>query len=141
MSTNMKKLDVVCAIIFRGDTVLIAKHPPQHRHAGKWEFPGGKIEAGESAEQAIAREISEELEVTIRPQKVFAGFLHEYPHAIINLIPVVCAIADDAKPLALEHAELSWTEITHLENVDFCDADLPVAQMVMGLFDHGHEFR
>ena len=76
---------VACALIDADGRVLIAERPPGKAMAGLWEFPGGKIEAGETVEQALRRELHEELGITIGPAAVWKVTEHDYPHALVRL--------------------------------------------------------
>ena len=78
--------EVAVGILLRGDgALLLATRPPGKPYAGYWEFPGGKIEAGETVEQALRRELHEELGITIGPASVWRVTEHDYPHALVRL--------------------------------------------------------
>ena len=84
---NMRKhTDVAVGILLRGDgEMLLSTRPPGKPYAGYWEFPGGKLEAGETVEQALRRELMEELGITIGPASVWKVTEHHYPHALVRL--------------------------------------------------------
>ena len=124
---TVRHLDVVCAIIEREDKVLIARRLPGGPTGNKWEFPGGKIDPGETAEQAIVREISEELGCIVEPSKRLALVKHTYPEFIIFLLPICCEISE-GYPFALEHAEIRWVPQKQLIDYDWADADLQIAK-------------
>ena len=92
---------VVCAIIVRDDRIMLAQRPPDKKLGGLWEFPGGKVEAGESSEDALHRELQEELGCSVRITQTLAPFVHAYDWGRIELIPFVCELADgSAEPHA-----------------------------------------
>lgn len=123
----MKHLEVVCAIITRKDDVLAAKRHPGGPAGDKWEFPGGKIKAGETPEQAICREIAEELTCRVRPKKRLKSNFHVYPEFSISLLPIVCEIIE-GEPNAIEHAEIRWVVTAQLDSLDWADADRPIVE-------------
>jgi 8-oxo-dGTP diphosphatase len=122
----MPPVTVVCAVIERAGRVLAAKRAAGKVRAGRWEFPGGKMLAGEPAEQAIVREVSEELGCVIRPMRALSRVEHRYPDIAVTLLPFVCALTDGI-PRALEHAELRWVTGGEVRTLDWSDADLPIA--------------
>ena len=119
---------VVCAIILRGARILLAQRPPDKKLGGLWEFPGGKIESGESAEEALHRELQEELGCTVRIKTMLASIVHAYDWGCIELIPFVCELAaGSAEPHAHEHSALVWVESSDLGSYELAPADVPVA--------------
>lgn len=120
-------IPVVCAIIERGDEVLCAQRSANMSLPLKWEFPGGKLECNESAEEALIREIEEELGVRVEIEMALPYSDHHYvPEKCIRLIPFVCSIAPDANPGAREHAELRWVAKNQLLELDWAAADVPI---------------
>jgi 8-oxo-dGTP diphosphatase len=93
--------------------------------AGKWEFPGGKLRAGEPPRDAIVREIQEELGCTVEVRSVLPVNEHHYPGISIRLNPFVCRLTAGA-PAALEHEEIMWATVEQLRNLDWTAADVPV---------------
>ncbi|GAB3012585.1 hypothetical protein GCM10027051_14520 [Niabella terrae] len=91
----------------------------------KWEFPGGKIEAGESKEECLIREIKEELGVQIRIISALPVVHHKYPESEIRLYPFICAI-ETGSLHAREHIQFKWVEGKALLNFDLAAADLPI---------------
>lgn len=125
--TTKPPLPVVAAVIERGDLVLVAQRPPGKHLALKWEFPGGKIEPGETAAAALVREIREELGCTIRVGQALPACVHAYPAVTIVLHPFRCTVADDsAEPHPHEHMALRWARRDELRTLDLAEADLPV---------------
>ena len=122
---------VVCAIIVRDERILLAQRPPDKKLGGLWEFPGGKVEAGESTEAALHRELQEELGCAVRITQTLAPFVHAYDWGGIELIPFVCELtADSPEPHPHEHTALMWVERGELRSYDLAPADVP---LVMGL--------
>lgn len=122
---------VVCAILVRGDLVMLAQRPPGKKLGGLWEFPGGKVEPGESAEAALHRELQEELGCRMRITQTLAPFVHAYEWGSIELIPFVCELtADSPEPHPHEHTALAWVERGELKSYDLAPADVPVLEML-----------
>lgn len=125
--TEKTAVPVVCALIEREGKVLIAQRPSHKLLGLKWEFPGGKVELGESAEAAIVREIREELGCDITVTRALPAFLHDYGTVLIEMIPFICALTPDSpEPHAHEHIAVEWVPPTDLLNYDLAAADLPV---------------
>jgi 8-oxo-dGTP diphosphatase len=122
---------VVCAIIVRADRILLAQRPPDKKLGGLWEFPGGKVEPGESAEAALHRELQEELGCAVRITQALAPFVHAYSWGSIELIPFLCELtADSPEPQPLEHTALVWLEREQLPIYELAPADLPLVQVL-----------
>lgn len=118
---------VVCAIIVRDERIMLAQRPPDKKLGGLWEFPGGKVEAGESAEAALHRELQEELGCTVSITKTLSPFVHAYDWGRIELIPFVCELASDSpEPHPHEHTELVWVERAQLRSYNLAPADVPL---------------
>jgi 8-oxo-dGTP diphosphatase len=118
-------ITVVCALIERQDRLLVAKRAPGRSRAGMWEFPGGKIREGEMPEDAIVREIREELGCGIRPIRMLPAHTHDYPDLTVTLLPFLCVLIDN-EPSALEHAQLSWAGKNELRDLEWTAADVPI---------------
>ena len=123
----MKHLDVVCAIIEKNCYVLAAKRRPGGTTGNKWEFPGGKVKINETPEQAIRREINEELGVAVKPIERLAVNHHKYPDFEISLLPIICEITA-GEPEAVEHAEIKWLKSEQLLKLDWAEADEPIVR-------------
>lgn len=125
----MKHLVVVCAVIVNTDGKFLAcQRGASTSLPGKWEFPGGKIEPGESAEEALKREILEELEVNISILTPLEIVKHRYPEFEITLIPFLCKIINSGTPKPLEHSQIQWINLVEANDLDWAEADLPIIQ-------------
>jgi 8-oxo-dGTP diphosphatase len=118
---------VVCALIERDGCVLVARRGPGRALAGKWEFPGGKVESGEAAEAALARELREELGVEIEVVRALSESTHRYEAFAITLVPFVCTLAE-GEPVAHEHAEIAWSPPENIRDLDLAAADVPILE-------------
>ena len=114
--------DVVAALIWEGDRFLACQRPANKARALLWEFVGGKLELGESLEEALIRECREELAVTVQPKDVFMTVIHEYPDLTVRLILFNAAIAEGT-PQLLEHNDLRWIKTSQIDELEFCPAD------------------
>jgi 8-oxo-dGTP diphosphatase len=125
---------VVCAIIRRENTFLLARRPEGKRLGGFWEFPGGKIEPGESAEAALHRELAEELGCTVVITHTLSPVEHVYEWGGIRLMPFVCELAaDSAEPVAHEHSALTWVPLNEIAGYELAPADLPVLELLKSI--------
>lgn len=122
----MEGVRVTCALIEEEFRVLLAQRAPGKSQAGKWEFPGGKIDGAESAESCLKREIREELGCEIEVGEPLTPVSHAYPGGKITLIPFRCRVVAGS-PQALEHAALAWTGAEQLGSYDLAEADRPIA--------------
>lgn len=119
-------IDVVAGLILEPSGQLLACRRPMGKHlGGKWEFPGGKIEAGESPEAALIRELEEELGITVESHQPLTPVIHDYGRGPIRLMPFTCFIIK-GNPQAHEHSELRWCSREDLPGLDWAAADLPI---------------
>jgi len=125
-------LKVVCAIIEQNGLVLITQRSSQMAQPLLWEFPGGKLEAGESETAALIREIQEELNLLILPGERLTPVIHHYGSKSIELIPYTCTLQSGEIILA-EHQAYSWVTIDELLNYNWCPADLPIVDEYINL--------
>ena len=116
---------VACAIIEHEGKILVAQRGPSQRMTGKWEFPGGKLEPGESAETCIAREIFEELEIVILPIRELTPVTHTYEDFTIRLQPFICKWLSGNIKLH-EHTAVKLLPPAELEKLDWSPADIEV---------------
>ena len=119
--------EVVAALIRDTDRVLICQRPAHKARGMLWEFVGGKVEPGESREEALIRECREELGVTVAVGPLYARLTHTYPDLTVELLLYQAAIAAGT-PQLLEHAALHWVAVDELEQYAFCPADAPILE-------------
>ena len=127
----MKTIEVVAAIVVHEGEVLCVRRGPHKLPyiSEKWEFPGGKIEEGESAPQALEREIAEELHRPITVGHLLTTVDHTYPDFRILLHAYVCGTADRRLTLT-EHTEYRWLAAGQLAGLDWAAADLPIVDLL-----------
>jgi len=134
MSVTASPVDVVCAVIRREDQILLAQRPLGKTLAGLWEFPGGKVDPGETPAEALHRELMEELGCRITILTPGPPVLHEYEWGVIRLFPFLCELkSDSAEPFAHEHMALIWVFQKNLLRPDLAPADLPVVRWLAEL--------
>ena len=117
-----KSIEVVAALIWRGERFLACQRPPEKARGLLWEFVGGKVESGESGPQALVRECREELGVTIDVQDAFMDVTHEYPDLTVHLTLYEAEIAQ-GEPQRLEHNDIRWITVQEMDDYPFCPAD------------------
>jgi 8-oxo-dGTP diphosphatase len=126
-------IDVSCAIIRNEDQeVLVVQRGKDSDHPLKWEFPGGKLNKGESAEDSVIREVSEELDMLIVVVEALNPVEYDYGHKQIKLFPFVCDTLRD-KPVLHEHAAFRWVFPSDLIGIDLCEADMIIASVFLGV--------
>ena len=130
MSNDSRVIEVVGGIIRREGKFLLGKRPLGKSQGGKWEFIGGKIEPGETPEQALTRECMEEIALPIINAKIRTSVTHAYPDRTIHLTLIDCEPASAAEPKALEHDALDWFTAADALKLDFCPADIELLPVV-----------
>lgn len=124
-SQGTNPFNVCCAIIKNEDkNVLVAKRSSTMSLPLKWEFPGGKVEQGETAEQCLIRELKEELNIIVKIVRLIGSHNHKYPSLSINLMAFECFIVSGEVVLA-EHIAFKWVGKEKLLELDLADADVP----------------
>ena len=124
----MKSIDVVGAVIVKGDTIL-ATQRGYGEWEGWWEFPGGKVEEGETPEQALAREIHEELNTSVAVGGYLCTAEYDYPTFHLSMRCYVCSLADESFEL-LEHHAARWLTADHIDEVRWLPADVQVVDAI-----------
>ena len=127
-------VEVVAALIWDGDKFMICQRPTHKARALLWEFVGGKIEPGETKEQALIRECQEELAVALSVGDVFIDVIHEYPDITVHLTLFNSKIAEGT-PQMLEHNDIKWITPAEIPNYDFCPADEEILKKITELFE------
>lgn len=125
-SPSVKHL-VACALIEKEGRILLAQRKEGMKLGLKWEFPGGKLEEGESVEECIVREIKEELNLDIAVLYRMKENYHSYEYAGIHLFPCVCVVTG-GELLLRDHAEVRWIIPEEIFSYDLAEADIPVAR-------------
>ncbi|HEY6101126.1 MAG TPA: (deoxy)nucleoside triphosphate pyrophosphohydrolase [Anaeromyxobacter sp.] len=121
-----KRLRVVAAVVRRGDALLITRRPDRPGRPGQWEFPGGKVEAGEAEAGALRRELREELGCDAEVGALLLRHAHRYPDLEVELAFYACALPAGAEPEPLGVAEIAWARIGTLSRYDFLEGDRAV---------------
>lgn len=113
---------VVAALIWQGDRFLICRRPAHKARGLLWEFVGGKVEPGETKQQALIRECREELAVTVNVGEQFMELTHVYPDLTVHLTLFHASITEGT-PQLLEHSEIRWIPVSEIDDYEFCPAD------------------
>lgn len=115
-------LIVVAAVTLRDGEVMICQRKPEVHNGLKWEFPGGKIEAGESPEAALARELREELAIDVRVGRVCDAVYYRYPDRDVLVLFYLCEIVS-GEPRTVDCNDIRWVTLEALKGYDFAGAD------------------
>ena len=124
-----KKIEVVGAVIVRGGEVLCARRAGTGHLAGLWEFPGGKIEPGESPQAALVREVDEELQCQVVVGDMLTSTTHQYAVGAVTLTTYYCRLVAGT-PEPTEHAEVRWVAPADLGTLEWAPADLPAVALI-----------
>lgn len=122
--------EVVAALIWRGEKFMICQRPAHKARGLLWEFVGGKVEAGETMEEALIRECQEELAVRLLVGEVFMDVTHEYPDLTVHLTLFHATIAE-GEPQKLEHNDIRWITPQEISNYEFCPADTEILEKII----------
>lgn len=135
---NQKKpiVPVVAALIWDNDKFMICQRPAHKARSLLWEFVGGKVEPGETKEQALIRECQEELAVTLSVGDAFMEVVHEYSDIIVHLTLFNATIAEGV-PQKLEHNDIGWITPSEIPNYDFCPADEEILKKITKVYGNG----
>lgn len=122
--------DVVAALIWDNDRFLACQRPATKARALLWEFVGGKVEPGESREEALVRECREELSIIVKPLDIFMEVTHKYPDLEVHLVLYNAVITEGTIQL-LEHNDARWITPEEIPQYSFCPADKEILERIM----------
>lgn len=125
---------VVAALIWDSGKFMICQRPVHKARAMLWEFVGGKVEPGETKEQALIRECREELGVTLSVDDIFMEVVHEYPDITVRLTLFNAVIAEGV-PQKLEHNDIKWITPKEIRLYDFCPADEEILKKIIEVYN------
>ena len=125
--------EVVAALIWDKDKFMICQRPAHKARGLLWEFVGGKVEAGETKEEALIRECREELGITLSVGEVFMDVVHEYPDLTVHLTLFNATIFEGV-PQKLEHNDIRWITPAEIPNYDFCPADEEILRKITEVY-------
>lgn len=126
--------EVVADLIWDKGEFMICQRPAHKARGLLWEFVGGKVEPGETKEQALIRECREELAVTLSVGNVFMDVVHEYPDLTVHLTLFNAAILEGI-PKKLEHNDIKWIAPSEIFNYDFCPADKEILKRILEVYN------
>ena len=126
--------EVVAALVWRDNKFMICQRPAHKARALLWEFVGGKVEQGETKEQALIRECREELNVLLSVGDMFIDVVHEYPDLTVHLTLFNATIAE-GEPQKLEHNDIRWITPSEIQNYEFCPADEEILEKIKEVYD------
>ena len=128
----MKTIEVVAAVIVRDGKILCVQRAEHEKEyiSSKWEFPGGKVEVGESLEEALVREIREELSVDIEVSEFLMTVEYTYPDFHLTMHVFKCAL-QSGEIVLNEHVDMKWLAVEELGSLDWAAADIPVVKALM----------
>lgn len=124
--------EVVAALIWNEDKFMICQRPAHKARGLLWEFVGGKVEQGETKEQALIRECREELNVLLSVSEVFMDVIHEYPDLTVHLT-LFNATISEGEPRKIEHNDIQWITPSEISNYEFCPADKEILNKIISL--------
>ena len=131
--SNQAITEVVAALIWDDDKFMICQRPAHKARALLWEFVGGKVDPGETKEQALIRECQEELAVTISVGDIFMDVVHEYPDITVHLTLFNATIAEGI-PQKLEHNDIKWITPGEIPLYEFCPADEEILAKIISAY-------
>jgi 8-oxo-dGTP diphosphatase len=126
----VQAIRVVAAVVRRGEEILVTRRPDKPGRPGQWEFPGGKVEAGEGEAEALRRELREELGCDAAVGALLLRHAHAYPDLSVELAFYACTLAPGAEPAPLGVAEVAWARRGTLASYDFLEADKAILHLI-----------
>lgn len=127
-------VEVVAALIWDKDKFMICQRPAHKARALLWEFVGGKVEPGETKEQALIRECQEELAITLHIGDMFMDVIHEYPDLTVHL-SLFNATITEGMPQKLEHNDIRWITPNEIPKFEFCPADVEILKRITEVYN------
>ncbi len=129
----MKNIEVVAAIILNEGKFLCVQRGESKLDyiSFKYEFPGGKIEQGESRTEALLREIKEELSIDVNVKKEYMTVIHQYPDFLLTMHGLLCTCNEIGKLYLNEHIDYKWLQKSELDSLDWAEADVPFIKRIM----------
>ena len=124
-----KQTEVVAALLWNDDRFMICQRPAHKARGLLWEFVGGKVELGETKEQALIRECKEELNIMLNVGDIFMEVVHEYPDITVHLTLFNVTISEGV-PQKLEHNDIKWITPAEIPNYNFCPADEEILKKI-----------
>ena len=128
-----KMIEVVAALIWKKNKFMICQRPAHKTRGLLWEFVGGKVESGETKEEALVRECREELAVTLSVGDIFMDVVHEYPDITVHLTLFNATIAA-GEPQKLEHNDIQWITPCEIPNYELCPADKEILAKICEVY-------
>ncbi|GKU25365.1 (deoxy)nucleoside triphosphate pyrophosphohydrolase [Clostridium folliculivorans] len=125
--------EVTAAIIIKNQMILIAQRGKDEKEEGMWEFPGGKIEIGETEEQCLKREIKEELDIEIEVGDFLGESIYDYSHGQIKLLAYFAQVIRGEIKLTV-HSAIRWVAIEEIDEFNFAPADIPLVKKLKKLY-------
>ncbi len=125
--------EVVAALIWDKDKFMICQRPAHKTRGLLWEFVGGKVEAGESKEEALIRECTEELDVKICVSDVFMDVVYHYPDLLVHLTLFNASISEGT-PKLIEHNDIKWITPSEIPKYEFCPADKEILERIIKVY-------
>lgn len=131
-----KVIHVAVGVILRGQHILLALRSSKQHQGGKWEFPGGKVEAGETVQQALSRELQEEVAIQVSESSAFMQLQYAYPEKTV-LLDIRLVTRFSGEPHGREGQPLRWASVAELSQLDFPDANQPIVERIQQHFSRG----
>ena len=125
-----EQIIVVAALIWDNDKFMICQRPANKARGLLWEFPGGKVEPGESKPGALIRECREELDITLSVGDIFMDVIHQYPDMEVHLT-LFNATISEGTPKLLEHNDIRWIGVSEIHEYEFCPADVDILEALI----------